>query len=53
MHQNSNGGKKNGRFNIQKFIVLYGKDVMNWEEAFTAGKKVQLGEKIGHMQSAG
>ncbi|SMG65863.1 phosphatidylserine decarboxylase [methanotrophic bacterial endosymbiont of Bathymodiolus sp.] len=47
-------GEEMGRFNMgSTIIVLYGKDVMNWEEAFTAGKKVQLGEKIGHMQSAG
>jgi len=41
-------GEEMGRFNMgSTIIVLYGNDVMNWEDAFVAGKKVQLGEKIG------
>ncbi len=41
-------GEEMGRFNMgSTIIVLYGNDVMNWEEAMVAGKKVQLGEKIG------
>jgi phosphatidylserine decarboxylase len=42
-------GVEMGRFNMgSTIIVLYGKDVMNWEDAFVTGKTVQLGEKIGH-----
>jgi len=45
-------GEEMGRFNMgSTIIVLYGKDVINWEKAFTAGKKVQLGEKIGHTEA--
>ncbi|TXK98491.1 phosphatidylserine decarboxylase [Methylococcaceae bacterium HT1] len=41
-------GEEMGRFNMgSTIIVLYGNDVMNWEGRFVAGKKVQLGEKIG------
>ena len=41
-------GEEMGRFNMgSTIIVLYGKDVMNWEEAMVAGKTVRLGEKIG------
>lgn len=41
-------GDEMGRFNMgSTIIVLYGKDVMNWEETMVPGKKVQLGEKIG------
>jgi len=40
-------GEEMGRFNMgSTIIVLYGNDVMNWEEAMQPGKKVQLGEKI-------
>jgi len=47
-----NRGEEMGRFNMgSTIIVLYGKDVINWEKAFTAGKKVQLGEKIGHTEA--
>jgi phosphatidylserine decarboxylase len=28
-------------------IALFGENVMNWEDTLVAGKKVQLGEKIG------
>ncbi|NOQ17351.1 MAG: phosphatidylserine decarboxylase, partial [Methyloprofundus sp.] len=45
-------GEEMGRFNMgSTIIVLYGKDVMNWEEAFVPGEKVQLGEKIGQISS--
>jgi len=41
-------GEEMGRFNMgSTIIVLYGNDVMNWEEDFLAGNNVQLGEKIG------
>jgi len=41
-------GEEMGRFNMgSTIIVLYGNDVMDWEEMLTAGKTVQLGEKIG------
>ena len=42
-------GEEMGRFNMgSTIIVLYGKDIMNWEDTFVAGKTVQLGERIGH-----
>ena len=42
-------GEEMGRFNMgSTIIVLYGNDVMNWEDRLVAGKTVQLGEKIGH-----
>lgn len=45
-------GEEVGRFNMgSTIIVLYGKDVMNWEDAFVAGKTVRLGEKIGQTRS--
>ena len=45
-------GEEMGRFNMgSTIIVLYGNDVMNWENDFLAGKKVQLGEKIGNTIS--
>lgn len=41
-------GEEMGRFNMgSTIIVLYGNDVMNWEDNLVAGKSVQLGEKIG------
>lgn len=43
-------GEEMGRFNMgSTIIVLYGNDVMNWEEALLAGKTVRLGEKIGRV----
>jgi phosphatidylserine decarboxylase len=45
-------GAEMGRFNMgSTVIVLYGKDVMNWEDAFVPSKKVQLGEKIGQVST--
>ena len=42
-------GEEMGRFNMgSTIIVLYGNDVMNWEDMLVAGQTVQLGEKIGH-----
>ncbi len=42
-------GEEMGRFNMgSTIIVLFGKDKVKWESEFTAGKKVQLGEMIGH-----
>jgi len=41
-------GEELGRFNMGSTIIaLFGENAMNWEEAFVAGEKVQLGEKIG------
>ncbi len=43
-------GQEMGRFNMGSTIIaLYGKDVMNWQDDFIAGKKVKLGEKIGSI----
>ncbi len=40
-------GEEMGRFNMgSTIIVLFGKDKIQWLDDFTAGKKVQLGEKI-------
>jgi len=40
-------GEEMGRFNMgSTIIVLFGKDKINWEAEFKAGKKVQLGEMI-------
>jgi len=45
-------GEELGRFNMGSTIIaLFGENAMNWEEAFVAGEKVQLGEKIGHTAS--
>jgi len=42
-------GEEMGRFNMgSTIIVLFGKDKVEWEADFKAGKKVQLGEMIGH-----
>ena len=42
-------GEEMGRFNMgSTIIVLYGNNVMNWEDLLIAGQTVQLGEKIGH-----
>ena len=41
-------GEEMGRFNMgSTIIVLFEKDKMNWNADFTAGKLVNLGEKIG------
>lgn len=41
-------GAEMGRFNMgSTIIVLFGKDKVNWEVGFKAGKNVQLGEQIG------
>ena len=41
-------GKEMGRFNMgSTIIVLFGKDKVQWNSEFTAGKKVNLGESIG------
>jgi len=40
-------GEEMGRFNMgSTIIVLFGKDKIEWEEQFKAGKKVKLGEMI-------
>jgi len=42
-------GEEMGRFNMgSTIIVLFGKDKVEWEADFKAGKKVQLGEMIAH-----
>lgn len=42
-------GAEMGRFNMgSTIIVLFGKDKVRWESDFIAGKKVKLGEMIGH-----
>ncbi|MCK5830476.1 MAG: phosphatidylserine decarboxylase [Methylococcales bacterium] len=41
-------GEEMGRFNMgSTIIVLFGKDKVEWEESFKAGKTVKLGEMIG------
>lgn len=41
-------GEEMGRFNMgSTIIVLFGKDKVEWEENFKAGKTVNLGEMIG------
>ena len=41
-------GEEMGRFNMgSTIIVLFGKDKIEWEESFKAGKTVKLGEMIG------
>lgn len=41
-------GEEMGRFNMgSTIIVLFGEQAMNWQEEFSPGKTVQLGEKIG------
>ena len=41
-------GEEMGRFNMgSTVIVLFGKEAMDWREAFTAGVKVKMGEAIG------
>ena len=43
-----NKGEEMGRFNMgSTIIVLFGKDKIEWDADFTAGKKVKLGEQIG------
>lgn len=43
-------GEEMGRFNMgSTIIVLFGKEAVNWEEGFCAGKGVKLGEMIGKM----
>jgi len=41
-------GEELGRFNMGSTIIaLFGEDVIHWKNDFSAGKTVQLGEKIG------
>ncbi len=41
-------GEEMGRFNMgSTIIVLFGKDAIEWDADFKAGKKVKLGEMIG------
>ncbi len=41
-------GEEMGRFNMgSTIIVLFGEDVMRWQNDLNAGKTVRLGEKIG------
>ena len=41
-------GEELGRFNMGSTIIaLFGENTMNWKDTLVAGKKVQLGEKIG------
>ena len=41
-------GAEMGRFNMgSTIIILFGKDAVEWDANFKAGKKVKLGEKIG------
>lgn len=43
-------GKEMGRFNMgSTIIVLFGKNKVNWNTDFKAGKKVNLGEMIGSI----
>jgi phosphatidylserine decarboxylase len=43
-------GDEMGRFNMgSTIIVLFEKDKMNWNDDFTAGKAVKVGEKIGQI----
>jgi len=44
-------GEEMGRFNMgSTIIVLFAKDIIKWNADFTAGKTVQLGEKVGEKQ---
>jgi phosphatidylserine decarboxylase len=41
-------GEEMGRFNMgSTIIVLFGKDKIQWDTEFKAGKAVRLGEQIG------
>ncbi|POZ52247.1 archaetidylserine decarboxylase [Methylovulum psychrotolerans] len=43
-------GAEMGRFNMgSTIIVLFGKDAMQWQDGFSAGKTVRLGEQIGRL----
>jgi len=43
-------GEELGRFNMGSTIIaLFGEDVIHWKNDFSAGKTVQLGEKIGSV----
>lgn len=45
-------GEEMGRFNMgSTIIVLFGNDVINWSDQFSAGQSVQLGEKIGKVNA--
>lgn len=44
-------GEEMGRFNMgSTIIVLFGKDSVDWDAGFTAGKPVKLGEAIGRRR---
>jgi len=43
-------GAEMGRFNMgSTIIVLFGKDAVQWQDGFSAGKTVRLGEQIGRL----
>lgn len=43
-------GDEMGRFNMgSTIIVLFGKDAVQWNDDFTAGKAVKMGEAVGYL----
>jgi phosphatidylserine decarboxylase len=44
-------GAEMGRFNMgSTIIVLFGKDAIDWQDNFSAGQPVKLGQAIGHCR---
>jgi len=43
-------GEEMGRFNMGSTVItLFGKDSVKWDEAFTAGVRVRMGQRIGKV----